>query len=165
MKNTIGQNISVYRKKAGMTQEELSEIMNVTSQAVSKWENDLSYPDLECVGRLATALNTTVDALINGAESTPSVKMVETDNVEKRILAITTDIRSSHNNVSAKVRIPVELILKFHADNNLTALVGEDTADLVKNCIGLITSGAVGTVLEAHTDKIDALIEVIEYEN
>lgn len=165
MKNSIGQNIAYYRKAAGMTQEELSEKMNVTSQAVSKWENDLSYPDLECVSRLATVLNTTVDSLINGAESIPCVKVVETDSVEKRILVISTDLRSSHNNVSAKVRIPVELILKFHENDNLTALVGEDTADLVKKSIELITSGAVGTVIEAHTDKVDALIEVIENEN
>ncbi|MCI9449669.1 MAG: helix-turn-helix transcriptional regulator [Clostridiales bacterium] len=43
MKNSIGQNIAYYRKKLGMTQEGLSEKMNVTAQAVSKWENDISY--------------------------------------------------------------------------------------------------------------------------
>ena len=45
MKKSIGQNIAYYRKKMGITQEGLAEKMNVTSQAVSKWENDLSYPD------------------------------------------------------------------------------------------------------------------------
>ncbi len=39
----IGENIAALRKKAGMTQEELSEKMCVTAQAVSKWENDVSH--------------------------------------------------------------------------------------------------------------------------
>lgn len=53
MKTTIGQTIALHRKKVGLTQEELAEKCCVTAQAVSKWENDLSYPDLESTGRLA----------------------------------------------------------------------------------------------------------------
>ena len=39
MKEHIGQHIAYYRKKSGMTQEQLAEKMEVTAQAVSKWEN------------------------------------------------------------------------------------------------------------------------------
>lgn len=42
MNETIGSRISKYRKAKGMTQEELANIMGVSSQAVSKWENDAS---------------------------------------------------------------------------------------------------------------------------
>ena len=47
----IGENIAALRRKAGLTQEELSEKMCVTAQAVSKWENDLSCPDIETIRR------------------------------------------------------------------------------------------------------------------
>ena len=47
---TLGKKINEYRKLAGYTQEELAEKVNVSSQAVSKWENDLSVPDLGAVG-------------------------------------------------------------------------------------------------------------------
>ena len=43
---TIGQNIAGYRKEKGITQETLAEICSVTPQAVSKWENDVSYPEI-----------------------------------------------------------------------------------------------------------------------
>ena len=43
---TLGTKISELRKTRGMTQDELAEKMGVSPQAVSKWENDLSMPDL-----------------------------------------------------------------------------------------------------------------------
>ena len=46
MSETIGNRISKYRKAKGMTQEELANQMGVSSQAVSKWENDASCPDI-----------------------------------------------------------------------------------------------------------------------
>ncbi len=45
MNNTLGENVARYRKQIGLTQEELAEKMNVSGQAVSKWENGLSYPE------------------------------------------------------------------------------------------------------------------------
>lgn len=43
MKNAIGKNISIFRKKQGLTQEELAKKLNVSFQAVSKWETGGSY--------------------------------------------------------------------------------------------------------------------------
>lgn len=45
-KQTFGTYIATRRKQLGMTQAELAEKMNVTDKAVSKWERDLSYPDV-----------------------------------------------------------------------------------------------------------------------
>lgn len=163
MKNTIGQNISVYRKKAGMTQEELSEKMNVTSQAVSKWENDLSYPDLETVNRLSRILGTTVDTLLNGEEAIPEVKIAENDNVEKRIMVLSTKIKSPEE-VMATVRLPMELLYKLKATDKLAQVVGQDNVKWVEEALDIAKAGVVGTVLATHTEEVDATIEVIEYE-
>lgn len=46
MKNAIAKNISIFRKKQGLTQEELAKKLNVSFQAVSKWETGGSYPDI-----------------------------------------------------------------------------------------------------------------------
>lgn len=43
MGNTIGKNIYALRKKQGLTQEELAKLVNVSFQAVSKWENGVSH--------------------------------------------------------------------------------------------------------------------------
>lgn len=48
-KQTLGMMISSLRKGKGMTQLELAEKMGVTDKAVSKWERDLSFPDINAI--------------------------------------------------------------------------------------------------------------------
>ena len=55
-KQTMGKRISDLRKSKGMTQEQLAQQVGVTAQAVSKWENDLSCPDISILPQLAEAL-------------------------------------------------------------------------------------------------------------
>ena len=163
MKNTIGQNISVFRKKAGMTQEELSEIMNVTSQAVSKWENDLSYPDLETVNLLSRVLGTTVDAILNGENTVPTVKVADGDNIDKRIMVLSTKVKHPME-ATANLRLPLALLYKLKANDKLAEVVGEDEVKWVEEALELAKAGVVGTMLCTHTEDVDATIEVIEYE-
>ena len=61
--NVIGENIKKLRKAKGMTQEDLAEAVNVSYQAVSKWENGGS-PDLEMLPLLANTFNVTIDELM-----------------------------------------------------------------------------------------------------
>ena len=44
---TLGQRIQKGRKEAGLSQEELAEQLGVSRQAVSRWENDNGYPEME----------------------------------------------------------------------------------------------------------------------
>ena len=62
----IGQYIQHLRKAAGMTQKELAEKLNLSFQAVSKWENGDSLPDTGILLDLCDLLNTTADKLLNG---------------------------------------------------------------------------------------------------
>ena len=75
MKHSVGRNIARLRLSQGMTQERLAQRMGVTPQAVSKWENDLNYPDVAALPALAALLDTSVDSLLtvpdNGAEAEP----------------------------------------------------------------------------------------------
>ncbi|MBO4878267.1 MAG: helix-turn-helix transcriptional regulator [Ruminococcus sp.] len=60
--NLFRMNLAARRKALGMTQEQLASRLNVSPQAVSKWENS-SYPDCEMLPRLAAALNVSLDTL------------------------------------------------------------------------------------------------------
>lgn len=60
---TLGNNIRIFRKKIGITQEELAEQLCVTAQAVSKWESGAGLPDTAQIVPLAKVLNVTTDAL------------------------------------------------------------------------------------------------------
>lgn len=60
---TIGERISDFRKKQGLTQIKLAEILCVTDKAVSKWERNISFPDINLLPNIAAALCVTVDEL------------------------------------------------------------------------------------------------------
>ena len=76
-KQTLGMMISTLRKENGMTQLELAEKMGVTDKAVSKWERDLSFPDINSIPKLAEIFEVTVDELMQ-------VKTETKENMEKK---------------------------------------------------------------------------------
>lgn len=62
---TIGDKIRALRKRKKLTQEQLAEYLNISSQAVSKWETGLSAPDIDMLPRLAVFFGVTVDELLD----------------------------------------------------------------------------------------------------
>ena len=76
MEHTLGKRIMAARKKLGLTQDQLAERLGVTAQAVSKWENDQSCPDITMLPKLAELFNTTTDELL-GREMPPTVHEAE----------------------------------------------------------------------------------------
>ena len=63
-KETFGGMVAALRREKGMTQAELAEKMGVTDKAVSKWERDLSFPDVNTLPKLAELFGVTVDELL-----------------------------------------------------------------------------------------------------
>ena len=81
-KKTFGSMIAELRREKGMTQAELAAKIGVTDKAVSKWERDLSFPDVNTIPRLAEIFNVTVDELMQ----------VKTDTKESRTTENISDI-------------------------------------------------------------------------
>ena len=71
MEQTIGRRIAENRKRLGMTQDQLAEKLGVTAQAVSKWENDQSCPDITMLPRLAEIFGISTDALLGRDTAQP----------------------------------------------------------------------------------------------
>ena len=61
---TLGSLIAKLRKERNMTQADLAEVMGVTDKAVSKWERDLSFPDIASFPRLAETLGVSIEELM-----------------------------------------------------------------------------------------------------
>lgn len=74
---TLGRRIARLRLEHGMTQERLARELGVTAQAVSKWENDLSAPDIMSLPTLAHTLDVTVDELLGAAAETAATPASE----------------------------------------------------------------------------------------
>ena len=64
----IGKNLQKLRKMMNLTQEALAEKVGVARQTIAKWETEESTPDLEMSGKLAAALNVTLDDLVNAPD-------------------------------------------------------------------------------------------------
>lgn len=71
---TMGMRIAARRKELKMTQDALAQAVGVSAQAVSKWENDLSCPDIALLPKLAKILGVTTDFLLSGEQTPPTVE-------------------------------------------------------------------------------------------
>ena len=94
MKKTLGTMIAELRKQHGMTQMELAEKMGVTDKAVSKWERDLSCPDINSLPNLAEVLGVSVEELmqIKKEAEAPVSKMSEIVKVAPKAVAMAMGI-------------------------------------------------------------------------
>ena len=87
MEQTLGKRIVFHRKRLGLTQDALAEQMGVTAQAVSKWENDQSCPDIGALPKLAEIFGISIDELLGAErkEALPAQLVQEEPKVESGI--------------------------------------------------------------------------------
>ena len=62
---TFGEKLSHLRKQANLTQSDLANKLNVSRQAVTKWENGTGLPDLDNIQKLSSIFNTSIDELLD----------------------------------------------------------------------------------------------------
>ena len=167
----IGNRISEYRRRRNITQEQLAEAMNVTSQAVSKWENDISCPDISVLPRLADYFNISLDLLIRGEDSGSVQLLAENQRKDFSSLALRISVNSSDGDV-VRINLPMPLIkagidiglpmMQTMQFNNNGAV--NDTLRQIdfKALIQLAESGVMGKLIEvksADGDTIDIYID------
>lgn len=80
---TMGKRITALRKAKGMTQEQLAERLGVSAQAVSKWENDVSCPDISILAELSGVLGVSTDELLGAKPIEPRVVVVDSNKEKK----------------------------------------------------------------------------------
>lgn len=72
---TLGQKLKEIRKRFGMSQEQLAEILNVSRQAITKWENDGGLPDVSNLQEIAKTFGITVDYLSDDENQLPALSL------------------------------------------------------------------------------------------
>ncbi len=80
---TLGRRIARLRLAKTATQERLAKELNVSPQAVSKWENDINYPDISLLPDLARFLGVSVDELLSGASASTQETAAQESAAEK----------------------------------------------------------------------------------
>ncbi len=162
---TLGTKIAEYRKLKKMTQEELASKLNVSSQAVSKWENDLSIPDLPILIELSDIFNVSLDELIRQKEDVEVARVVEPQlrkSVDQMMLKVVID---SGDGDKVRLNLPLSLIktgmeigMSMPEINGKAALNGIDLEKVMK----LVDQGLVGKLIEiesADGDHVEIFVE------
>ena len=85
---TLGRRIARLRLARTATQERLAKELNVSPQAVSKWENDINYPDISLLPDLARFLGVSVDELLSGASASAQETEAAQESVAARARAV-----------------------------------------------------------------------------
>lgn len=162
--NTLGSRISQKRKAADMTQEELANKLGVSSQAVSKWENDVSCPDISLLPTLAKVLSTTVDELLTGKSD--EVRLIpEAARKSPDDLVLRMRVNSADGD-KVRINLPVPLLRilsESGADiaaqySGVDALKGIDMGKILE----LVENGTVGKLVEVESAEGDTVEIVVE---
>lgn len=158
---TLGRRIQALRKAQSLTQEQLAERMDVTPQAVSKWENDQSCPDIMSLPRLAKELQATVDALLTG-ETAESAAPVPAKAPEELIVRMTF---SDTDGMRLGVNLPFTVFrmlarhnmisITYHAESgeqDMNVLISRLCEMDFNTIVRMIESGVSGKLVDVDAD-------------
>ena len=164
MNESIGNRISKYRKAKGLTQEELAAKLGVSSQAVSKWENDASCPDIALLAQLCKTLGISTDELLTGNNN--EVKLVP---VEQRKSLDELTLRVKVNSAAGdkvRVNLPMSLVkvcmeMGVEITPQMTGIESLKSVDLNK-IMDLAERGLIGKLVEIESADGDIVEVVVE---
>ena len=163
MKETFGQRFSRLRKRLGLKQEDIAEKVNISAQAVSKWENDLSAPDISTLPILADILNVSLDELL-GREvvQTKVVPKEERKDISSMILRI--NVLSGEGD-KVKVNLPLSLIkVCLESGMQLPNINGKDSLKNIdfNQIFMMIDAGIIGKLVEIESADGDIVSITVE---
>ena len=154
MNTTLGTRIAALRREKEWKQDELAEKLGVSPQAVSKWENDQTCPDISLLPLLAKILGVSVDELLTGKkEEAPAVRMLpenERKDIGDMMLRI---VATSANGDVARVNLPLAIIeVAMDSGLNLSQFSGNEALKNIdlSRIMNMVRQGAIGNLVEAE---------------
>ena len=163
MENTLGKRIAALRREKGMKQDELAEKMQVSPQAVSKWENDQTCPDISVLPTLAQIFGISVDELLTGKKEAETRIVSLDDDAEHKNKVIHLEITEDGNKI--RLNFPIEFVRGFVGIGmSLPQVVENETMKNVnlEQIIDLVDKGLVGTILEMQSDDGESIRIYVE---
>ncbi len=165
MKESFGQRIARLRKAQGLTQEELGDKVNISSQAVSKWENDLSAPDISILVKLSNILGVSLDVLLGNEEEKDNPVVVPKEirkDISQLIFKINVD---SNEGDKVRINLPVSIIkIALEGGMNLPNINGNEALKNIdwNQLFSLIDQGVIGKLVEVESAEGDIVSIVVE---
>ena len=161
---SLGERIAALRKARGMTQEQLAESCSVTAQAVSKWENGLTAPDISLLPRLAELFSVTTDELL-GVHRAETVA-VDPSAVDVSKLLLRVRVLSEGGSDEVNVNLPFAAAESFFEGKNFITFDGDREKPLrsldFARIAEFVRSGVTGKLVEvksADGERVEIWVE------
>ena len=154
MEMTLGKRIATLRKEKGIKQEELAQMLDISAQAVSKWENDLTCPDINALPKLAQILGVSVDELLSGKQKPAVVIVPEEKRKDIKDMTLRLVVDESKGN-KVRINIPVSIIkIALEMGMELPQFSGNSMAQNIniEQIMELIEQGVVGNLMEVESE-------------
>jgi transcriptional regulator with XRE-family HTH domain len=164
MAPTLGNKISELRRSKGITQEEIAEKLGVSPQAVSKWENDISCPDILLLPKIAEMLGVTVDELLSDKPKQQTMLLPENKrkNIDDLVLRI---LVNSAEGDKVRVNLPIPLVkMGLEMGMKMPQISGDDYLKDIDfaQLIGMVEKGLIGKLVEVETTRGDIVEIAVE---
>ena len=166
MEMTIGKRIAALRREKNLKQDDLAQMLEVSPQAVSKWENDQTCPDISLLPNLAKILGVSVDELLSGKqELQPVVTLVPEDqrkDIKDMMLRIVVD---SADGDKVRVNLPMALVqLAMEMGMEMPQVSGNDALKDIDwaQVMELVRHGAMGNLVEVESADGDIVRIFVE---
>ena len=166
MEITLGKRIGLLRRQKNLKQDDLAGMLDVSPQAVSKWENDQTCPDINLLPKLAKILSVSVDELLSGKqELEPAVQMLPAEqrkDIKDMMLRIIVDSSDGDkvrvNLPLALVQVALEIGMEMPQISGNDALKGIDFGKIIQ----LVQQGVVGNLVEVESSDGDTVRIFVE---
>lgn len=163
MNETFGKRFAHLRKEKGLTQDDIALKVNISPQAVSKWENDLSMPDISILVDLADILDVTLDELL-GKTPKHTASLIENENKDINKMTLKIKVLSTDGD-KVNINLPIPLIkacietgMQIPQINGSSSLSSIDFTQIYE----LIKQGVIGELVSIESSNGDTVVIVVE---
>ena len=164
---SIGERITELRKMQNLSQGQLAQAMDVSRQAVSKWENDLSCPDITLLPQLARLFGVTTDELLGntGHPETTLLPKEERKPIKDMILRVVVNSKARDK---VRVNLPMTLVqVGLQMGMQMPQVTGGSAAEAMKSIdieqiFKLVEQGVIGKLVEVESadgDTVEVFVE------
>ncbi len=153
---TLGSKIARLRKEKGYTQEEFSQLLDVTAQAVSKWENDLSCPDIMLLPKISQLLGISIDEMLGNVPHKTETAEAAKPQVDINKLSLKIRV-TGEGRKPVNVALPMAMIKKFtKLGTGISNIINVNSPSVdnkkIEQIFELVDEGVTGEVLNV-TDE------------
>lgn len=165
MESTLGKRIAALRKLKDLRQDDIAQLLDVSPQAVSKWENDQTCPDIGLLPKLAQILGVTTDELLSGKQELQEVRVLppeERKDIKDMLLRIIVD---SSDGDKVRINLPMALVqIALDTGTEMPQISGKEALKNIdlNQIMELVRQGAIGNLVEVESADGDTVRIFVE---